>query len=277
MQLSHRLVVTENCNASCPHCFNADARNKGMMDADVIMQFMRDNSQYLKDSSLKLMGGEPTLHPRINCIIIEALKHYSVVSLFTNGSRMETISNMFKDRIMYTINGHTFNPDSYSKWVDNVRMVALHFVITKDGAEETVKKIERCMSLPKVRFIYSGDTQVNLFNKDECDKYKKVWMKTKEVLMKKDIPWMSDHRFPLFFGENKMLSGCKCDEVGLIDWNFDLYYCNQTRIKIGSILGKSIPEINEMIKPWYEKKNRAIGCYHNTMVKGENNCETVMS
>ena len=84
--------------------------------------------------------------------------------------------------------------------------------------------------------------------------------------------------------------GC-CSEyiLGLIDWNFDLHYCNQTRIKIGSVLNEdgnmlSLPEINEMIRAAPQMKCQAVreysekcrncnalpickvGCYFNTLL-----------
>ena len=77
--------------------------------------------------------------------------------------------------------------------------------------------------------------------------------------------------------------------MGLIDYNFDLYYCNQTRIKLGSILKdngdvKTMDEIINMIQRGSRMKTNSImelsdkckgcavlasckvGCYYNTLV-----------
>jgi radical SAM protein with 4Fe4S-binding SPASM domain len=89
---------------------------------------------------------------------------------------------------------------------------------------------------------------------------------------------------------NYNIIGCNCPNIGLVDWNFDVYYCNQTRIKIGSILNddnsvKTLPEIISMITPYHGKKVEYIkkieskckkcealytcrlGCYYNTFIK----------
>ena len=271
------------------------------MDADVFIDFMRKNSQHLRRSALKIMGGEPTLHPRISDIIEEAIKHYFKVNLFSNGLNIENVVRQFESKIMYTINGYTFNPDKFL----SPKFFALHFVITKDRSEEVVEKIFKCMDLfPQMVFLYSADTQVNLFDDNELNEYRKVWLDATKIVIpefkSRKIRWNTDHRFPICFFTEEMiselksiglynlynvLSCCKCEQIGLIDWNFDLYYCNQTRIKLGSVLNKSIPEINKMVDKAYNKKidrireinekcknciliNKCrVGCYYNK-IKG---------
>jgi len=78
--------------------------------------------------------------------------------------------------------------------------------------------------------------------------------------------------------------------MGLIDYNFDLYFCNQTRIKIGSILDdngepKLVPEIMETLQKFSCVKTENVknmsekcrncgvvascktGCFYNSIVK----------
>jgi radical SAM protein with 4Fe4S-binding SPASM domain len=307
-------VLTENCNASCEHCFNADVRDKGIMDADTYIRFMRENSAYLRPMAAKLMGGEPTLHPRILDIMLEACKHYRTVNLFTNGLRMdkiaphpEIIKYHFQKKIKYIINGYIFDIDkfeSYRKFVDSV---VLHFVITKQNTDQIIEKILKCIQLGQVGFTLSCDTQVDLFDDNEMEEYRKTWLDA----MSEVVPQISrdglylrtDHNFPLCFFtqemldklniiglDNYLMSCCKCQEIGLINWNFDLYYCNQTRIKIGSILNedgsiKSVEELIQTIQPFHGKKvenikklrdkckncaavsSCRVGCYYNTLVK----------
>ena len=292
--IAHRIVLTENCNASCGHCFNADVRNKNDMDADIFIKFMRDNSEDLEYSSLKIMGGEPTLHPRVSEIIKEALKHYLTVSLFTNGINIKNIIKKFGSRISYTINGYTFNPAMMDDW----KHIVLHFVITKNDSDKVIEKMLKCMdSHPNSIFLYSPDTQINIFE-EEFNEYRETWMNATKIIIpelnRRKIRWNLDHNFPLCFFtkemeseleamelNSKIFTSCGCNETGLIDANFDLYFCNQTRIKLGSILNKSIPEINQMIEGSRDIKisnikqlnkkcrycefinNCAMGCYYN--------------
>lgn len=319
-QLEHRIVLTENCNASCSHCFNADARDKGVMDADILLDFIRKNSMHLGSFILKVMGGEPTLHPRIIEIMTEAAKHYRQVSLFTNGTLLHKIAKNvdivrehFKDKVSYIINGYVFDPVKFLEYREYIKDISLHFVITTHGYKETIKKIIDCMKFrPQVQYTISGDTQVDVFDEEVVKEYRKIWLESikqiSTIFTSEGMDWSDDHNFPLCFFTQEMLdelnliglenfhynvTSCSCPHIGLIDWNFDLYYCNQTRIKIGSILDengtpKSLPEIVNMITPAYGIKTNCIrnlreecknckslnmcrvGCYYNTLVKHSN-------
>jgi radical SAM protein with 4Fe4S-binding SPASM domain len=281
IQLAHRLVLTEKCNLACPHCFNAEDREFGVMDADIIIRFMRENSDSLRSSALKIMGGEPTIHPRMLEITREACQHYGEVKLFTNGSTMQTIvkdpdimMNHFRGKLLYTINGFTFNIDKFLEYKDYINFVILHFVVPLNNPEKMIEKIEKCIDLsPKVSFIISPDTQVDLFNDFELKSYRTTWVGVLSEIIPPltywRIPFSYDHRLPICFYTQEMIDELHSENIdtvhletitccgeqymGLIDHNFDLYYCNQTRIKLGSILDddgnpKSIETIHEMIQ-----------------------------
>ena len=123
------------------------------------------------------------------------------------------------------------------------------------------------------------------------------------VLMEKQASYSFDHQLPICFFTQKMIETleahhitniniagtcCNCVPLGLIDYNFDLYFCNQTRIKLGSVINqdgtfKSMDEIRDMIKVGPSKKVTGIkklsnkckrcvslatckvGCYYNTL------------
>lgn len=319
-QVTHRYVITENCNENCPHCFNAEARDKGVIDADLFIEFVRKNSANLSSTRCLIMGGEPTLHPRIIEMVLEAAKHYELVDVFTNGSRLnkiakhpDIIKDHFTDKICYVINGYAFDQVKYEEYKDFVKDLSLHFVITTWGHKEILEKIYDCMKYhdsTNLKLVISCDTQVDLFNEEELNNYRKIWLEfIKEiipVIQSKGIEWQTDHHFPVCFFTQKMIyelnlidlpnfhfstSCCQCPDIGLIDWNWDFYYCNQTRIKLGSVLKKSgelktlIELVNEYVTPAHGFKTECIrnlkeecknctalnlcrvGCYYNTLVK----------
>ncbi len=280
IQLAHRIILTELCNKSCEHCFNSNFRKTGEMDADVFIKFMKENHNYLTDFELKVMGGEPTLHPRLIDVVHEAYYHYRIVKLFTNGSNMSIIAKdprmiktHFEGVTLYLINGHTFEPEKFHEYKEYIRNVVLHCVIPLDNVSDFINRVFRFMELsPQIHIALSPDTQVNLFDDSIMEKYRESWMTAMlslvPVLLKRGGFYGFDHLFPMCFftqemldvlHENNMddchtLTHC-CSEffLGLIDWNFDLHYCNQTRFKIGNVLDKdgnmlSLPEINQMIK-----------------------------
>jgi len=277
IKLAHRLILTELCNETCEHCFNSNFRKKGMMDVDVFIRYMKENSQHLNMEELKVMGGEPTLHPRVVDLIHEAYYHFGRIKLFTNGSQMSKIAKdprmiktHFEGVTAYLINGYTFKPEKFHEYKDFVREIVLHCVIPLDNVDDFINRVFGFTELgPQVNICISPNTQLNLFDDNIMEKYRESYMKAVTVL----IPQLGnqffgyDHFFPTCFFTQEMIdtlhaynvpawekTGC-CSEyiLGLIDWNFDLHYCNQTRFKIGNVLNEdgnmlSLPEINEMIK-----------------------------
>lgn len=260
----YRIVLTENCNLSCPHCFNSQDRECGVMDADILIRFINENSTKLNSSTIKIMGGEPTLHPRVVDIITEASKYFFKVELFTNGTNMERIVNNsiltkrnFQGILNYTINGFTFNINKFSTYKDYINFIVLHFVVPLNNPEKMVKKLEKCMELsPQVYFLISPDTQVDLFNDSELNSYRLVWVETVSKIIPqlsdRNLPYGFDHKFPICFYTQEMIdvfhkfnvdtihqqttTCCGDQQIGLIDYKFDIYYCNQTKIKLGTLL-----------------------------------------
>lgn len=318
--LGHRIVLTENCNASCEHCFNADSRDGAVMDVDKIIEFIKQNKKHTMKEQLKIMGGEPTTHPRCEELIKVACEHYRLVTLFTNGLTMDKITNIpnckenhFKRKLEYIINGHTFNLEKFDSYKDNVITVGLHFVFTLNGTDKIVEKALKCAKVMKKQIYvkYSSDTQINLFDDKICDQYRKVWTKgiftLLPILREMDVSYSFDHSLPMCFFTSDMIEEldraglpninfdigcCSCLNLGLIDTNFDLWYCNQTKIKMGSTLKKdgtfkSMDEIVEMVASGPKKKTDSIamlsdkcrsctalptcraGCYYNTLLKSE--------
>ena len=66
---SLRLCLTEECNAQCPHCFNSPYREKEYMDTSKLFEFYEANKKPLQNMAIKVMGGEPTLHPEFDLVV----------------------------------------------------------------------------------------------------------------------------------------------------------------------------------------------------------------
>ncbi len=315
--LSHRIILTEKCNKSCEHCFNTQFRGKGEMDVDIFIQYMKENSRMLNNQELKVMGGEPTLHPRVIDVCHEAYYHFGRIKLFTNGSTMSTIARdprmtkiHFAGVLAYLINGHTFEPEKFDEYKDYVRDIVLHCVVPLDNVDDYINRVVEYINLGnQISICISPDTQLNLFDDEIMERYRESFVKAITTLFPQYFHvganfFSFDHLLPKCFFTQEVLdvfhshnlddmhtlTGC-CSEflLGLIDWNFDLYYCNQTRFKIGSVLDENgkmlpLPKINEMIKTAPQMKCQAIkeyspkcrnckalpsckvGCYFNTLL-----------
>jgi radical SAM protein with 4Fe4S-binding SPASM domain len=252
---------------------------KGVMDVDVFIRYMKENTKLLNTEELKVMGGEPTLHPRVVDLVHEAYYHFGKIKLFTNGSQMSKIAKdprmiktHFEGVTAYLINGHTFKPEKFHEYKDFVREIVLHCVVPLENVDDYINRVLRFLELgPQINICISPDTQINLFDDNIMEKYRESFMKAVTTLIPRlyisNQFFAFDHFFPTCFFTQDIIdtlhaysitawekTGC-CSEyiLGLIDWNFDLHFCNQTRFKIGNVLDKdgnmlSLPEINEMIK-----------------------------
>lgn len=263
MKFTLRIVVTEKCNENCPHCFNAGTRLKGEMDASMLIDFMRASKQYTVRQPYMIMGGEPMLHPRIGDILYEAIKATGVVKLYTNGNSLDALindsgllnfhqrGNLFIIFNAYAIDLKKLN--SYLKML-NPKYCGFHLVVPMNS-DAAYRKIREIISVNQnFTFVISPDTTLDLLNEQTADSYRKTWVNFLTTInheMKNNFSGM-DHRFPFCFYTVEMLqklaeknlSDCAlgyigCDGhgmLGLVQTNFDLYHCNQTGIKLGSLL-----------------------------------------
>lgn len=281
IQLAHRIVLTEACNKACPHCFNADQRNAKHMNTEKLFAFWMENMPYgwLKNSELKIMGGEPTLHPEFLSVADLAIQLFGHISLFTNGTNLQYVTHPdilaahWGDKFQFIINGYTFDFDLWRAWGKYYKKMQLHFVVPDFSAsrKEMVTKIKflaKVIAPVQTHFILSGDTQVNIFDTVKLLDYRWNYIEA----MKAIIPLLReyghtysfDHTFPQCFWTQEMITelaeadiepvhlmrqSC-CDTIlGLMDTNFDIWYCNQTRLKVGNAFVNGKPrQIEEILR-----------------------------
>lgn len=95
-----RFILTEDCNAACPHCFNANMRVGNHMSRETFHKAL----SLVDAPAIKLMGGEPTLHPDLLEFFDACHEIVPQVRLFTNGLRkdlLEKINWQPEDQIAY--------------------------------------------------------------------------------------------------------------------------------------------------------------------------------
>lgn len=96
------ILITNRCNRKCPFCFARLRVNiKGKVSPDYmsrddvrkVMDFMERSD----DPQLRLLGGEPTLHPDFIDIVTEALARDFHVHIFTNGIMSKKTADFLSD------------------------------------------------------------------------------------------------------------------------------------------------------------------------------------
>ncbi len=85
------IILTNVCNANCAFCFALEqAKSSGhflsLDDVKGRINFVRDSGQ----SQVRLMGGEPTLHPKFEEIVDLVISNGMTAILFSNGYISET-------------------------------------------------------------------------------------------------------------------------------------------------------------------------------------------
>ena len=224
-----------------------------------------------------IMGGEPTIHPDFEKMIIEATKYYQNIELFTNGTKINEVISIpniinlhWQNRFQFIVNGYQFDPTKTENFdVNKFSSIILFYVIPFDE-EENNKIIEKIIKIakfnPKFIFAISLDTSINILDEEIAKTYRKRYVN----FLKNTFPFIYnranvDHPIPHCFFTQEIISDLYeigigpihllnkyrpcCDQnIGLVNTDWSLEYCNQTRINLGNIKGKTIPEITKMLQ-----------------------------
>jgi MoaA/NifB/PqqE/SkfB family radical SAM enzyme len=92
--------LTEHCNLNCKGCshFSPLAKNE-FMDIDVFEKDMKRMAELFSNEiqNIRLLGGEPLLHPRVNDFMVITKKYFPKIKreLVTNGLLLSNMSESF--------------------------------------------------------------------------------------------------------------------------------------------------------------------------------------
>lgn len=101
------LIITDVCNRSCPYCFASHKVKLGetevggnhgyisLENVSIYLDFLKKS----KVKELKLLGGEPTLHPEFGRIISLGIEQGFSVTVFSNGIWTSEILKIVDDKI----------------------------------------------------------------------------------------------------------------------------------------------------------------------------------
>lgn len=245
------LLITESCNAKCSYCLNSKYRNeKATMDtakALNLLDFLAQN----KCEIVRLMGGEPTLHPDFPIIAERCQQLFPKVVVLTNAisSSIEKFHPRDSDGIIYNFNTmhNNFNINKMLYNYPGFRYISIVISRTTDiiDLENRLKTIFKHDELSKrTQLNISIDLCDNIFDKTNAikDKINRLYLLCKEK------KWHCNFRFdgelvilypecmddiqPLPGGAKKKI--CSRNMPGLIDANFNFVFCNAFPVKIGS-------------------------------------------
>lgn len=261
-----RIYITENCNAKCPNCFNSKIRNDRHMDIvrfEELCKFLSNNNC----TQIKIMGGEPTIHPQFSDFMKLSQTYFETVSLFTNAISDKIYEYKPRETDIITYNFRfrgLLNKERLLLEYPGLRNLEIQ-ITPNIIKERLVKDIIKVVSLePKrIRPCLTLDCTANIFNDRETliSIYEYVWKSCCDMGF--DVG--QDHLIPLCFIQGTKIpmrkSGVNCtiDCAGLIDADFNLKFCNQHSDCLINIFtdDKKIVS-NEVINKQLEKKYNSI-------------------
>jgi len=83
-----RILLTNECNKNCSFCLNDFQPKKPVAYASMmdVVDCLRAYGSFMGDKSIvTFSGGEPGLHPALDCILIYAKQYCKIVKVVTNG------------------------------------------------------------------------------------------------------------------------------------------------------------------------------------------------
>lgn len=134
-------IITTDCNKGCPYCFAAQHRKEHQhqyMDLDLIKKFLDKTER----KHIKLLGGEPTLHPQFQEILEELKKREKTVTLISN---------------------FLFNDDVKDVIIDYAHNVDMTFLINSTNLDQHDRIKQFSKNYNEIyRYLYKYDKEENL-------------------------------------------------------------------------------------------------------------------
>ena len=262
-----RDYVTENCNAKCSSCFNANSRSNAEMSPNVFEELCR----YLRENgitSLKIMGGEPTVHKDFLLIIDIAKTFFSRISIFTNALNEDIQKVVLRehDSIIYNFNfASTFTEDKFVLQQPGYRSLEVQ-VRASTNEKHLLQKLLEILKLGKGRLAtaFTLDCTSNILQSKSILLQKLRFLT--EGFLNHNLSYCFDHTLPLcFLYKAGFVAGnrnglCHFKDCGLIDASLNLRFCNQHPDKLICL------KQNGHFIPWPIVKNRLLFKFYQNQI-----------
>lgn len=231
---SIRILIIDKCNASCPNCLNKRFRS-GTQIMDVAK--FETVARYFKEhgvTKIRLMGGEPSIHPDFARVVSISQQLFERVTVFTNGLSEKLLD--FKPREKDGINYNS----KFAKYLtldllmknelgSRVLSIVIDRYLQIDETKFSIERMNRSINGLKVSLTFDCTANVFKERQELLEKFDALY----SYCMAQDIEVVIDHGLPICFlyGTNvptyEKFSICDMECSGLIDSNCNLRFCNQ--------------------------------------------------
>jgi len=158
------LIVTHECNRKCAFCVDKDRGKKQYISIKNVQKAIN----YALKNNLKtitILGGEPTLHPKI-IDICKLIKSYNFkIVMTTNYDKPELIATLDKYHLVNSFNISHYNQKELPKQKDFYADLTLSKLLFKGGID-TKEKLDKFINENKYRYNdikFSTLTDINDF------------------------------------------------------------------------------------------------------------------
>ncbi|MBI4974097.1 radical SAM protein [Candidatus Roizmanbacteria bacterium] len=110
VKASPNVLITNHCNQSCPSCFAKNIMKDKSVSQEMSIPDLKILIKKLRGYGvgfIKIFGGEPTLHSKLEEVIRLCLANFSYIQLFTNGIFSKEVKELlikYCARIRFTFN-----------------------------------------------------------------------------------------------------------------------------------------------------------------------------
>jgi MoaA/NifB/PqqE/SkfB family radical SAM enzyme len=155
MEFPPNTLLTNYCNQNCSYCFAKEEMIKSKVKEMSLVNFKRLVEILKKNDihTLRLMGGEPTLHTKFKDIIKIGVKNFKNILVFTNG---------------------LIPAENFPTLKKNIKKISFNFNLNTPAFEKSESKREKIIRLIKE---FSKKTKVNVgFTLSDLNKdYRKLF------------------------------------------------------------------------------------------------------
>ena len=231
---SIRVLITNTCNANCHYCFKPNSKGEYMSLED-----FRKLACFFSEANvprIRLMGGEPSIHPDFKILARSAQDKFSVVAVFTNGICEHICDFKPRESDGINYNGNTFNIIAEKNCLlSEPGNRTLQIVITSSLYD--VKKYEQAINRAKEMGGSRFTIALSLNCGENIFKNRKILIERYEHLLDYcdsiGLETIIDHGMPLCFVYGSKVpvrkEGSWCNEncCGLIDVDLNFKMCYQ--------------------------------------------------
>lgn len=250
------LLITESCNAHCSYCLNANYRKQAaIMDKNMLFELL--DFLYANGCDMvRLMGGEPTLHPNFKEIAQRCQDLFTKVIVLSNA-----LSSVIKDFNPRANDGIIYNFNTIERTFDKSKLLLsypgfryLSIVISRtSNVGNIIDKLNNIFDNDElsggVELNISMDLCDNIFDKTDIirDKIDQLYLECKKN------NWHCNFRFdgelvilypecmkdiqPIPGGAKKKM--CSRVQPGFVDADFNFRFCHAFPVKIGHFDGNT--------------------------------------